>query len=448
MTSETFSQTAGQLITNALRDARIIAAEQAIQAKDLDNGLTALNIIIKHWQAQGIHLWSEEEAIVPLVTGQRKYLLGPSGDDIGVASTFFNTTLTTALIANDTVITVASTTGTNVDGQSLSMAGADDILATNPTTTTQDWITGASTIAVVFNGLEVTNSFALGGGVNFELDTTIGITYQVEVDYIAGTSGSADFKMFDIIGDLDTVSVAGSQTVFMEFTARELITTFEMLNGSTGVGDNNVIGSLNYRDKSTGDRIGIEMDDGSRFWDSIVTVDSSTQVTINNGVPSGSAINNTVYTYGTAIARPMRLLQGRFAETVTASEIPVRQWSRDEYFDQPDKDSSGTVVNWYYTPKLTNGELYVWQVANSINQVLRLTYVDVIDIPTDTDDPLDFPSEWYMPLKWAIAAELGPSYGIADNRQLILEQKAFTTLESVLGFDVERESMSFQPDFN
>ena len=72
MTSEVFTQTTGQLITNALRDARIIAAEQAVQAIDLANGLTAINIIMKHWQAQGIHLWSEFEAIVPLITGQRK----------------------------------------------------------------------------------------------------------------------------------------------------------------------------------------------------------------------------------------------------------------------------------------------------------------------------------------------------------------------------------------
>ena len=63
MSTEAFTQTAGQLITNALRDARIIAAEQPVEAIDLANGLQAINMVIKHWQAQGVHLWSETQAV-------------------------------------------------------------------------------------------------------------------------------------------------------------------------------------------------------------------------------------------------------------------------------------------------------------------------------------------------------------------------------------------------
>ena len=82
-------------------------------------------------------------------------------------------------------------------------------------------------------------------------------------------------------------------------------------------------------------------------------------MTIADRIPSSASSANTVYTYSESIARPMRLLQCRFAQTITASEIPVRQWSRDDYFDQPDKDSAGTVVNWYYSPVLKVGELFV-----------------------------------------------------------------------------------------
>ena len=69
-------------------------------------------------------------------------------------------------------------------------------------------------------------------------------------------------------------------------------------------------------------------------------------------------------------------------------------------------------------------------------------------MPENTADPLDFPSEWYMPLKWAVAAELGPSRGVSETRQVVLESKAQGALDDVLGFDVERDNMSLQPDFN
>ena len=143
----------------------------------------------------------------------------------------------------------------------------------------------------------------------------------------------------------------------------------------------------------------------------------------------------------------MRLTQARYGDTLSSTEVPTNRWAREEYFDQPDKDSSGTVVNWYYSPQLDNGELYVWQVANSIRNVLRFTYMVPSYVYTETTDVLEFPSEFYLPLKWAIAADIGPSYALPDNRQAILEGKAAATLEDALEHDVEYDSMYTQPDF-
>lgn len=309
--SATLSLTAGDIIRGAFKDARIIPSEQPVQAVDLQDGLTALNIVIKQWQAQGIHLWGETEGIIPLVTNQNKYLLGPTGAEVAEADTFVDTTLTVASAALDTTLDVVSTTG---------MAATD--------------------------------------------------------------------------------------------------------------------------------RIGIELDDGTRQWTTIVSVDSATAVTITTGLTGASKIGNTVYSYSKQIDRPIRVLSMQFGSTLTASEIPVNQWSREEYFDQPDKTSSGTVVQWYYSPQLTNGDLRVWQVASSVRSVLRFTYVRPINVPGDQVDTLDFPSEWFKPLKWALAAEIGPSYGVPESRQAILESKAATTLDEVLDHDVERDSMQIQPDFN
>ena len=65
-----------------MQDARIIPAEQPIKAKDFNNGLVSFKLVFKHLQAQGPHEWTKEEAIIPLVKGQTKYVLGPDGDDV------------------------------------------------------------------------------------------------------------------------------------------------------------------------------------------------------------------------------------------------------------------------------------------------------------------------------------------------------------------------------
>ena len=77
-TSRVFTKNAGKIIEEALRDSRIIAVQQPVNGSDFERGLDALNNIAKHWQTQDINLWLKEEAILPLITSQAKYLLGPS----------------------------------------------------------------------------------------------------------------------------------------------------------------------------------------------------------------------------------------------------------------------------------------------------------------------------------------------------------------------------------
>jgi hypothetical protein len=309
-TSAVLTKSVSQITEEALRDARIVPAEQDVQPIDSARCLTAINNIVKFWQTQGINLWLEQEAVLPLIADQKSYTLGPNGDHCTQASGFVSTTLSAAEALGQTVLSVTSSTG---------MTAADNV--------------------------------------------------------------------------------------------------------------------------------GIQLDAGTRQWTTIVSVDSDTQITVTASLTSAAASGNTLYTYTTIIPRPVRVLSCRYADTVSGSEIPVNRWSRQEYFNQPDKTSSGTVVQWYYDPQRTDGELYVWQVASSVNAIVRFTYMSPALVYDASTDVLDFPSEWYLPLKWAIAAEIGPQYGLPDNRQAKLEANAFNTLEQVLGHDVENDSVYFQPDF-
>jgi len=82
-----------------------------------------------------------------------------------------------------------------------------------------------------------------------------------------------------------------------------------------------------------------------------------------------------------------------------------------------------------------------------VNSVVRFTFMEPTVVYSEVEDLIQFPSEWFMALKWAIASDLGPSYGLPDNRQLKIDAQAAKTLEEVLGYDNEYSSMYFQPEF-
>lgn len=435
-TSRILLKTAGTLVEEALRDARIIAAEQPINDIDRRRGFDSLNNVVKYWQSQDLNLWLKEEAVLPLNVGQALYLLGPNGAECADANNFFDTSLTAALVTNDLVVTVSDTTG---------MISAPNTLESDPTQGTTGWtpINNATLAA----GLIITNVGATQGGADFSLPATPGETYRVHFTYTLGTSVSCTFSVLNGTTVADTVTLNATGSTFLTITAINDTITFRAQNDSAIAGQDSTVSNLQYIVQDSGSRVGIELDDGTRFWGDVYTVDSSTQFTMVSGITGAAAINNTVYSYTEKLSRPMRLLNVRYADNLAASEIPTNRWSRQEYFEQPDKRSQGTITQWYYSPQIKDGEFYVWQVANSVNSVARISYVKPALVYSEVEDELEPPSEWYMPLKWAIAEDIAPSYGISGQRLLEIRTMAEDSLEKVLAHDNEYSSLYFQPDY-
>lgn len=448
MTSNLLSKTAGDLIRMALVDSKAVPVEQPIEAVDFETGLERIQLMFKHWQGQGIHLWTKEEAVLPLITGRRSYLLG-SGDECGVADTFVNTTLDGALVTDDTDVTVTDATG---------IEAAPTLLAVDAGTSLDGWTTILGSLALVGGQVELTGTVGGSSQAEYEMETTIGETYAIKGTYVPGTAPDLDVQTLNPVAREGTLNLTSGQDFVLTFVATTEVVTFLMSTIAAGASTTSVISSLNISKFGTGDRIGIELDDDTRYWDEVAFIggnDVTLRGTWNGvegagsdytGVTSAAADDNSVYSYETAIDRPLRILQSRFAENIARSEIPTHQVSREKYFNQPDKDSSGTVVWWYYSPQLTLGELFVWQVASSVTQVLRFTYERPIKIPTVQSDILDLPEEWFNTVKWNLAAELGPSYGVSAQDQASLDARAASNLEDILAHDVERDEMAIQPE--
>ena len=448
MTTNLLSKTAGDLIRMALVDSKAVPVEQPIEAVDFETGLERLQLMFKHWQGQGIHLWTKEEAVLPLITDRRSYLLG-SGDECGVADTFVNTTLDGALVTDDTDVTVTDATG---------IEAAPTLLAVDAGTSLNGWVVNLGELLLSSGRVLLV---ADGGGLadaDYIFDVEVGKTYAIRGEYEKGSATDMSFNTTSPLNREETVVLTASGEFVLTFEATSETVTFGMAF-SDGAADTNFLPSLNICEFDTGDRIGIELDDDTRYWDEVAFIDGN-DITLRGtwnevegagsdytGVTSAAADNNSVYSYETAIDRPLRILQSRFGENIARSEIPTHQVSREKYFNQPDKDSTGTVVWWYYSPQLTLGELFVWQVASSVNQVLRFTYERPIKIPTSPSDTLDIPEEWFNTVKWGLAAEVGPSYGVPAQEQASLDARAASHLEAILAHDVERDEMAIQPEY-
>lgn len=306
-----FTMTATQVINSAFNKIGVKAAEQALEPGEFQDGIDALNLMMKAWQAQGLHLWSKTEGVLFLDVGKTDYFLGPTGDEATLLDDFIGTTTTSAEATSSAVIEVVDTTG---------MVALDNV--------------------------------------------------------------------------------------------------------------------------------GVELDSASRHWTTIVSVDSSTQITITVGLPSAAKSGSTVFTFTNLIQRPLRVLSTRRKTFNEDNEISVNSWSRDEYFNQVNKASSGTVVNFYYSPKLGNGRFYVWQTASNVNDIVRITFERPIEDVDIGDDTLDFPVEWLEAIIYNLAARLADDYDAPPIKLQTVNTKAAQFLDDLIGFDEEMESLNISPGSN
>jgi len=194
-----------------------------------------------------------------------------------------------------------------------------------------------------------------------------------------------------------------------------------------------------------GDKVGVYLSTGSFHWTTASAASTGTTITIANALPSDAATGAAVYVYTSTIERPLRVLNAQSAWAITDSEIPLDEWGRGEYFNQPDKSTQGQTSNFYYSPQLTAGELYVWPTAQSNLNVLRMTYIRPIITAIQNIDAPDFPNEWQETLAYMTAEAMMDEYGLPQDRQATIKAKASELLFANLSFDNDSEDIAVEP---
>lgn len=101
-------------------------------------------------------------------------------------------------------------------------------------------------------------------------------------------------------------------------------------------------------------------------------------------------------------------------------ETPLEPRSRQQYFDLPNKTSTGTPNSYYFDPQRSARTLYVWPTAETLvaaNTTLPYTYVRFIEDCDSLDNDPDAPTEWLETIVYNLAVRLGPRYGAIDNKE-------------------------------
>lgn len=152
----------------------------------------------------------------------------------------------------------------------------------------------------------------------------------------------------------------------------------------------------------------------------------------------------------TVSPRALRVLECRYRRQ--GIDVPMTMFSRQEYYDQPNKTTSPSIpVNFYFDPQVDIGTLYLWPAPSAQTvadgYTIHFTYVRFMDTMTASNQTMDLPQQWIEAVMWNGAKRLMTQYPVNDPNlmRLVLDQAAeYQAL--LLQFDNEPASLFMQPN--
>ena len=201
------------------------------------------------------------------------------------------------------------------------------------------------------------------------------------------------------------------------------------------------------------------------------TVQPTNPVSATGGTGSGATFNLTftgaavtsvmlANTGGSsyAVGDVLTMTGGTFttAATVTVdsllsvyTDMPMTVISQQEYNMLSSKQSQGNVNTLYFKAWRDYAEVSVFLTPNTFtaeNYELHLFVQTPIEDITAANQNFDFPSEWFLALKWNLAADLASDYEKTLTDKQYYEQKASMLKNELMDWDIEWSSTFFQPD--
>jgi hypothetical protein len=145
-----------------------------------------------------------------------------------------------------------------------------------------------------------------------------------------------------------------------------------------------------------------------------------------------------------ATLNPIRILSLRYRD-INAIDLPMMPMVREEYFDLPQKTSSGIPTTWYFDPQRSAPTLYVWPVKTGVtSETLRATYQKRFDDIDALDDDIDIVQEWLLTIGYNLASLLLDDYPVEGKESDRIIARAEMLHGQAMDFDRE-DSVVFCP---
>lgn len=147
--------------------------------------------------------------------------------------------------------------------------------------------------------------------------------------------------------------------------------------------------------------------------------------------------------------RALRILECRYR--LNGIDVPMTMFSRQEYYDQPNKTTSPSIpVNFYFDPQVDEGTLYLWPCPSATaaaQYTIHFTYIRFLDINDASNQTLDIPQQWAEAVAFNLAKRLMTQYPVNDvNLAKMILGQADEYLARLSGWDNEPASIFLQPE--
>jgi hypothetical protein len=233
-----------------------------------------------------------------------------------------------------------------------------------------------------------------------------------------------------------TLFTVKSQAQYDFSNANLANTWYETTISATEAAGQTILSCTDTTNMSATNIIGIVLDSKITHWSTILSK-TSTTVTIAAGLPTIATTGAKVRFYAVSSFIPVeRILAVRRRESSTY-EIPIAFESRADYFQFPDKSSTGSPIQAYFSRQKDPGIMYLWPTPSTSEYVINFTYerpIQIINLGTDT---FDIPDYWMEAFIHNLAVRLIPKFGCSQGRAAILQQFAKDSLDLALSFDTD-----------
>ena len=164
---------------------------------------------------------------------------------------------------------------------------------------------------------------------------------------------------------------------------------------------------------------------------------------------AGQGGSGNPYTFGPAgnivMVKPLRALEGYYVDSNNNSR-PLIPLARSDWDLLSTRTNQGSLNSFYVDKQQLTLNVYTWLVpdAQAATGYMHLILQQQVGGVISLVDNLNFPIEWFLALKWNLAAQICTS-----QPQAVIDRCtawATKTLDDLEAWDVEDASTSFAPD--